>query len=230
MIHVTLFRQRRVWLPTISGWFLLLALGIAMIVYCVCNIYSFLAPNQPADARILVVEGWLSPEELDQAVRTFKTGGYERIITTGGPISGWPELMINTDYAKVAGDYLTQHGIPQDAIIVVSTPKSAQERTFLSAVELRESARRLRIKLEAIDLFSSGAHARRSRLLYQMALGPKVRVGILAARPEEYDPKAWWKTSSGVESVIYQSIGLIWVKCFFWPGPPGSQQELWAYT
>jgi DUF218 domain len=227
MVHITFFRQRQIRLPTVWGWLVLLALGFALCVLGVRNIYAFLAPNDPVGARILVVEGWLAPKELDQAVQTFRMGNYARVVTTGGPTSGWPETKYG-NYAIMAAGYLAQHGVPRDKILVVPAPPSAQERTFLSAVMLRNSAKQLGIKLDAIDLFSSGVHARRSRLLFQMALGPKIYVGVLAARPADYDPEAWWRTSAGVESIVFQSIGLIWVKCCFWPGPPGSHQELWA--
>ena len=210
------------------GWLVLIILSIITSIFLVRNIYFFLAPNDPVGARILVVEGWLPPKELDQAVQTFKRGGYERIVTTGGPIVGWPELLKDNNYASMAGNYLAQRGVPRDAILVVPSPASAQERTFLSAVVLRKSERQLGITLEAIDLFSSGAHARRSRLLFQMAFGPKIRVGILSSKPEEFDPNEWWRTSAGAESIFFQLIGFIWVKCFFWPGPPGSPQEFWA--
>lgn len=227
MSRFIFFRPRQVWMPTILGWLILLVIGFAVSVIVVRNIYSFLAQSEPVGAQVLVVEGWLAPEELDQAVQAFKVGGYTRVATTGGPIIGWPELAIHSSYAMRAADYLAQHGIPRDRIIAVPTPRSAQERTFLSAVVLRDSAQQLGINLEAFDLFSSGAHSRRSRLLFQMAFGPAVKVGVLAARPGEYNPEAWWHWSSGVESIVFQSVGLIWVKCFFWPGPRGSQQELW---
>jgi uncharacterized SAM-binding protein YcdF (DUF218 family) len=227
MKRIPLFRPRQIWMPTIYGWFFLIAIILVMCLFVVNNIYAFLAQNEPVRARVLVVEGWLAPEELDQAIQAFKNGGYERVVTTGGPIVGWPELSVYTNYAKLAADYLARHGIPRKLIIAVPTPASAQERTFLSAVVLRDSAHQLGITPDAIDLFSSGAHSRRSRLLFQMAFGQNVRIGILASRPSEYDPEAWWRSSSGVESIVFQSIGLLWVKCFFWPRPPGSQQELW---
>jgi len=228
MVNVTLFRQRLVWMPTILGWLLLLFICVATMYLLANNLYAFLAPNEPVGARVLVVEGWLSPEELDQAEQTFNKGKYERIVTTGGPISGWQELYPHSDYAKMAADYLAKHGVQRDMIVVVSTPESAQERTFLSAVIFRESAQRLGITLDSIDIFSSGPHARRSRLLFQMALGQKVRVGVLAARPSGFNPDAWWRASSGVEAMVFQSLGFVWVKCCFWPGPPGSHKELWA--
>jgi uncharacterized SAM-binding protein YcdF (DUF218 family) len=226
MIRIALCHKRQIWLPTIFGWLLLLTFISILCVFAARNIYKFLAPNDPVDARVLVVEGWLAPKELDQAIQAFRINGYTRIITTGGPTE-WPETKYG-NYAAMAADYLSQHGISRDLMLVVPAPPSAQERTFLSAVMLRETIQRSRNKLDAIDLFSSGAHARRSRLLFQMALGPVVRVGVLAAKPNSYDPAAWWRTSKGVESIIFQSIGLVWVKCFFWPGPPGSQKELWA--
>ena len=171
MKHVALFRQRQVWMPTIFGWILLLCICFAIGFLLAKNLYSFIAPNEPTGARVLVVEGWLAPQELDQAIKAFKKGKYERIVTTGGSVSGWPGLSQDTDYAGLAAGYLAQHGVRADLISAVPAPKSAQERTFLSAVMFRESAQRLGITLDAVDIFSAGPHARRSRLLFQMALG-----------------------------------------------------------
>lgn len=214
-------------MPTIFGWLFILLISLAIGIFGARNIYTFLAPNEPAGARVLVVEGWLTPAELDQAVQAFSSGKYQRIVTTGGPVSGWPASNLATSYAELAGDYLAHRGVPRNLISVVPAPKSAQERTFLSAVMLRESAQRLGLTLDAVDVFSGGAHARRSRLLFQMALGRGVRVGVLAARPDSFDPEFWWRSSAGVEQIFFQSFGFVWVKCCFWPGQPGSQKELW---
>ncbi len=226
MARVTFFRQRKIWMPTISGWLFLLLVCVAICIFLANNLYGFLAQNAPVGARILVVEGWLGPEELEQAIQTFKNGKYERIVTTGGPVTEWPGVSLGTDYAVLAADYLAHHSVSRDLIDAVPAPRSKKERTFLSAVMFRESAQRLGISLDAVDVFSAGPHARRSRLLFQMALGQKVRVGVLSARPSEFDPDAWWRTSAGVEQMLFQSFGLVWVKCCFWPGPPGSQKEL----
>lgn len=228
MIRISLFRQSTIWLPTLWGWLSLLAIGLTMGVAGLRNLYPALAPNDPTGARILVVEGWLAPKELEQAVQIIRKDGYKQVVTTGGPIRGWPELSAQTNYAKTAAEFLAQRGVPRNMIFVVPAPESAQDRTFLSAVVLRDAAPQLGLNVDAIDLFSSGAHARRSRLLFQMAFGPKVRVGVLAAKPAEYEPDAWWRTSSGIESLILQSIGWAWVKCCFWPGPRGSKLERWA--
>ncbi|MBU0621608.1 MAG: YdcF family protein [Gammaproteobacteria bacterium] len=228
MARPTFFRQRQIWMPTITGWIFLLLIFVAAGTLLANTLYTFLAPNDPVGARVLVVEGWLAPEELDQAIAAIGKGKYERIVTTGGPVSGWPGISQDTSYAELTASYLIQHGIHRDLIVAVPAPASAQERTFLSAVMLRESVKQQGIELDAIDVFSAGPHARRSRLLFQMALGKKVRVGVLAAKPESFEPDAWWRTSTGVEQMFFQAFGYIWVKCCFWPGPPGSNKEKWA--
>lgn len=226
MARVTLFKQRKIWLPTASGLLLLLLIGVVIGYVLSANLYSYLAQNEPVGARVLVVEGWMAPGELDQAILAFNTGKYQRIVTTGGPIIRWYRMTTASDYATQAAEYLGQHGIRPELISAVPSPESRRERTFLSAVTFRDSAPRLGITLDAVDVFSVGPHARRSRLLYQMALGQKARVGIFSARPNDFDPEAWWRTSSGVEQMIFQASGFVWVKCCFWPGPRGSKDEL----
>jgi hypothetical protein len=220
-------RQREIWLPTIWGWLALLLIGAATIVLVARNLHSFLAPNEPVGARVLVVEGWMNSEGLDQAVAAFRSGGYERVVITGGPIESWLEFRHAT-FAEWAAEYLKRHGLRDASVTAVPTPLSAQDRTFLSAVVVREWAKRSGLAFDALDVFSSGTHARRSRLLYRLAFGPNVKVGVLAARSSDYDADAWWRTSIGARDVIDQAIGLLWVKCFFWPPPPGSHEERWA--
>jgi len=215
--RMTLFKQRQIWLPTLAGWLLLLFIFLVIGWLLSNTLYSFLAQNEPVGARVLIVEGWLDSEELDQAVAAFNKGKYARIVTTGGPVLEWHRASMGSDYANLAANYLGQHGVRPDLITAVPAPKTVLERTYLSAVTFRESAQRLGITLDAVDVFSAGPHARRSHLLFQMALGKKVRVGILSARPSSFDPQAWWRTSSGVEQMIFQTLGYIWVKCCFWP-------------
>jgi hypothetical protein len=202
----------------------LLLISSATAVLFVLTLYPFLALNQPVGARVLVVEGWMEPEGLDQAIAAFRSGHYERVVTTGGPID-WPRLNGPTTFAERAASYLKQHGLADNIVTDVSAPKTAQDRTYLSAVMVREWAQRTGLAVDALDVFSFGTHARRSRLLYRLAFGPSVRVGVLAARPSEYDADAWWRTSTGTRDVLDQAIGLLWVKCFFRPARPDSDKE-----
>src|SRR5258706_222987 len=81
-----LFRRRHVWVPTVWSWLLFgLACGLAAL-FALRHLSSFLAPNEPLGARLLVVEGWIPADELDQALRAYEKGGYQRVVTTGGPV------------------------------------------------------------------------------------------------------------------------------------------------
>lgn len=225
---IRLLKRRTVWVPTIWGWLVLLLVGTGMLLGAALGLHPFLATSEPVHARLLVVEGWLAPAALEQALETFRSGGYERVATTGGPIDSAPEFCPYATWAQRAGDWFKQRGVAAAAVTVVDAPASRQDRTFLSAVMVREWAKRESADLKAIDVFSSGAHSRRTRLLYRMAFGPDVAVGIYAARPDNYDPARWWRSSLGAEAVLAETLKLAWTKCFFWPGPPGSNDELWA--
>jgi hypothetical protein len=225
------FRRREIWLPTLWGALLLCVAAAAIAVAAARSVGGYLAPNDPitgADgqgARTLVVEGWLGEDELNDAIATFRRGRYERVVTAGGPIDSWQEGIVWPSFAERAASYLLRHGLADVAVIAVPAPASAQDRTFLSAVAVREWARRLDPPLDALDLFSSGAHARRSRLAYRMAFGPSVKIGVLAAAPRHYDVARWWRTSEGTKSVLGELLSLAWTTCCFWPGPAGPHDE-----
>ncbi len=153
---------------------------------------------------------------------------YESVVVTGGPIESWQDLRIWRSYPERAAAYLRTHGLEGVPLATAVAPASAQDRSFLSAVVFREWAREKGLTLDAVDVFSAGVHARRSRLVYQMALGGGVQVGVLAARPKDYDPERWWRTSAGAKAVVGESLSLAWTKCCFWPAPPGSHEERWG--
>jgi hypothetical protein len=223
-----LFRRRPVWVPTLWGALVLaLAFGLAAL-FAVRHLYAFLAVNAPVGARLLVVEGWMPADQLDQALRAIGNGPYDRVVTTGGPIVDPFQHVETGSYAERARDYLVRGGLPRDAVVAVPAPASAQDRSFLNAVMLRDWIAHSGQPVDAIDLFSSGVHSRRSWLLNRMAFGPHVRVGILAATPTEYDPAVWWRASEGAKQVLGEAFAWLWTELFFHPGAPGSHDERWG--
>ena len=226
MRFTILFRRRQVWLPTVWGGLLILAVVAALVALLGFNAYDLLAPHQPArgpagaGARTLVVEGWMDGEELQQAVAVVRAGRYERVLTTGGAIDPWSDPLGWRTHARRAAAFLRDHGVTGVPVIAVETPVTSQDRTYLSAVQVRDWAQRSGVVLEAIDLFSVGVHMRRSRLLYRKALGDAVEVGAIAARPREYDPQRWWASSAGTKATMGETLSLIWTTCCFWPAAP----------
>jgi hypothetical protein len=222
-----LVRRREVWLPTLWGWLLLLVVLALAAVIAGRELYPFLAINEPSGGKILVIEGWMEPHGLDQAVAVFRKGSYELAVVTGGPIGEWPHGKVYGTAAERAADYLKWRGLPPSALAAVPSPASAQDRTFLSAVAVREWAKRAGIEVQALDAFSSGTHARRSRLLFQKAFGPQVKVGAIAAR-HEYADERWWRSAEGAREVLDQAIAYVWVLLFFHPPAPGPHEPRWA--
>lgn len=224
-----LFRRREVWLPTFWGLLLLLAIGAALAVGLGRSAYALLALQSPVPgARTLVVEGWLDRAELNQAVAVARSGHYERVLTTGGPIDPLVDVGDWKNYAVRAAAQLRASGLTSTPVIAVPAPASLQDRSYLSAVMVREWAKQSGTALGPIDLYSAGVHARRSWLVYRMVFDDTAEVGVLNARPAEYDPQRWWTTSIGAKTTFGEVVGLAWTKCCFWPGPNGSHDELWG--
>ena len=220
-----LVRRREVWLPTLWGWFFLALAGALAALAGICALYPYLAVNAPLGGPILVVEGWLSPPELDEAVAAFRRGGYQMVVTTGGPLHSWPEPAVDSTFAHRAADYLRKHGLGDVRVVPAPSPITEQDRTYHSALMVREWAQKSGLSLSRLDVLSRGPHARRSRFLYRLAFnankaGPQVEIGVVAVAPYDYDPARWWRRSNGARDVLEQTVGLAWVACFFRPLSP----------
>src|SRR5207245_8975449 len=89
-----------------------------------------------------------------------------------------------------------------------------RDRTYSSAIALRRWLRDHNMALRSINVVTEDAHARRTRLLFQKALGNDVRVGIISIPNPDYDAKHWWRYSEGVREVIGEGIAYTYAKVF----------------
>ncbi len=215
-------------MPTAAGTLVLLAGAALAALVLARTLPGFLAVDAPEGRGLLVVEGWISRAALREAAERFRAGGYDLVVVTGGPLDG-PECGGDgPTYADRAAQELRRLGIVEPRLAVVPAPASAQDRTYRSAVSLRQWLERTgRGVPAALDVFSQGPHARRSRTLYRMALGDGVRVGVVAAAPP-YDVARWWRRSDAAKDVLTEAVGYAWMSCCFWPGPRGSVEEQWG--
>jgi hypothetical protein len=214
--------------PTLAGALLLLAIAALAAVGFARAAVPLLAPVEPIGAGLLVVEGWAGSEGFDEAARRFAAGGYASIVTTGGPIEPDSPFALDHTWAEFAARWLARRGLDPASIHAVPAPQSAQERTFLSAVMVREWLAAQPDAPRTLDVVTLGPHGRRSWLLYRRAFGDAARVGIVSVPPEDWDPAHWWRTSEGARAVITETAGLAWTACCFDPGPRGSVSEKWA--
>ncbi len=217
LIRSLVARKER-WGLTSRGWITLTLAVVLMGWWLVLDIHPFLAVTHRVPARILVVEGWIHIYGVDAAVKEFKAGGYDRVLTTGGPVEGMgnSSSIYDTDAYQSAG-LLKKAGMPAEVVTSVPSRFAGRDRTYNCAVALREWFRENDPQVTAINVFTEDAHARRTRLLFQEALGPGIKVGIISADNPDYDAKHWWRSSAGVREVIDESIAYIYAELFFWP-------------
>jgi hypothetical protein len=182
-------------------------------------IHPFLAVTHRENTKTLVVEGWVRQFAINAAVAEFKNGHYDRVFVTGGPVAGTGGYSndYNTE-ASVGTDRLIAAGIPNNLLQMVPSRVWNRNRTYYSAVALRDWFSSHNIHAGSMNVLTEEAHSRRTRLLFQEAFGRNIRVGIISVPNPDYDASHWWRYSDGVRDVVGEAIAYIYAKFFFWPG------------
>jgi len=182
------------------------------------NVDAFLAPTQRVDTDILVVEGWVHPYAIRASAEEFQNHSYHRVFTTGGPVVGNGGYI--NDYqtaASVGADLLKKAGIPAELIQMVPSHVMGRDRTYSSAIALRNWLREHDMQVRSLNIVTEGAHARRTRMLFEKALGSNVAVGVISVPSPDFDARYWWLYSEGVEEVVTEGVAYLYAKFFFLP-------------
>ena len=212
-------RRREVWQLTWRARLLLLALLFAVVTPLVRGLGNFLAVSEPVQGRYLVVEGWMPAFAYQYAREVYGRGHYQRVISAGAI----PDFALSNgrprEFAAVGS--LEAAGIPRSVIVEALGAPVHQDRTYHSAINVRRWLASQGITSASVDVVTLGPHARRSRLLFEKALGTGVRVGVLAAPDPRVDLAHWWRTSEGVRSVLGETIAYVYARLFFDPGDLG---------
>jgi uncharacterized SAM-binding protein YcdF (DUF218 family) len=212
---LTNLRPRR--RPTWLGWLLIATLLIALFAGFVSSLYPFLAPEKSPNKGLMVVEGWIHDFALDEAIILFKTGDYSKIVCTGVQIETGSYIQQFESYPEMTAARLLKMGIPPEKIIVTVADVAKKDRTYLSAVALREAVITYNIEETNLHLITTGPHGRRSRMLFQKALGKQYDIGITCLDPAAYEPENWYTCSEGVRGVISELLAYGYAKMFFHP-------------
>ncbi len=203
--------------PTWLGWLLIAITILILSLAALFNLYPFLAPEQPPHKGVMVVEGWIHDFALDEAVTIFNRGGYDKIICTGIQIETGSYIQQFESYPEMTAARLRKMGVPDEKIIVTVAADAKKDRTYLSAVALREAFIAYNLEEHDLHLITVGPHGRRSRMLFQKALGPDFRIGVTSLDPTFYDASDWYRCSEGVRAVIGELIAYTYAQLFFHP-------------
>ena len=199
-------------LACLTAWFLLL------------NLQPFLAQTRRVNTDTLVVEGWIHEYAIRDAVEEFRRGHYRRVFTTGGPIIGNGGYV--NDYqtsASVGAALLKRYGLSQ--VQVVPSHVIDRDRTFSSAVALREWFGEHNVKVQGLNVLTESAHARRTRLMFDHAFGKNVAVGVIAVANPDYNERHWWRYSEGVKEFGSEALAYIYTMLLFHPSESSMRQK-----
>lgn len=200
-----------------------LALSLAAFLW---GAHIFFSVTEPVEARLLAVEGWVDVYAIAAAAREFQAKSYERVFTTGGPIHGMGGYT--NDYntaASVGAGRLRAAGVPAHLVQMVPSRINHRDRTYGSALALRVWCDENQVPLTSINVLTEDVHARRTRLLFQKALGRDVTVGIIAVPNPDYDASRWWRYSEGVRAVLGECIAYVYARLFFHPDAPQAHHQ-----
>jgi uncharacterized SAM-binding protein YcdF (DUF218 family) len=215
-----LFDRRERWSLSWLGWLIVVCAFLLAGALFLKGAYPFLATTHRVDADVLAVEGWVHEYAVQAAVNEFRSGSYRRVFTTGGPVVGNGGYINDLQTsASVGADLLRKAGVPKEFVQMVPSHIIDRDRTYSSAIALRDWLQQHHASVKSINVVTENTHARRTRLLFQKALGTNVQVGIIAAQNPDYDKERWWWYSDGVKDVGSEALAYLYAKFFFWPAP-----------
>jgi uncharacterized SAM-binding protein YcdF (DUF218 family) len=224
----TFVRKDR-WGLSWRGWLIVFTGVLLFFSLFLFRVYPFLAVTHRVNTDILVVEGWIHEYAIRAAVEEFRRGSYQRIFTTGGPVEGLGGYV--NDYqteASVGAELLTKNGLPIESVEMVPSRVINRDRTYGSAVALRSWFRGHNLVVRSLNVMTEDVHARRSRLLFQEALGKDIKVGIISVPNPDYDSRHWWRYSAGVKGVSSETIAYVYANFLFYPSESSGGEKAFA--
>jgi len=214
---IKLIKRQEMWTITAQGWAIAIALIAYLIFFAITHVHSFLAVTYPIkSAKVLVVEGWLPDYAIEEALTEFKNGSYRQIISTGGILGKGSYLSAYNNFAEVSAATFIKLGLEAEKVVAVPTPFVVKDRSYASAAEFHRWLSNSNLQIESIKLFSINVHTRRSWLIFKKLLNPDIKVGIIAAKTQDYDPEKWWDSSQGVRTILDEGIAYIYARFFNW--------------
>jgi uncharacterized SAM-binding protein YcdF (DUF218 family) len=212
-----LLRRRQCLVPTLRGWLLLALICAALALGGVLGIAPFLAVTDPAPGGVLVVEGWVPDHMLETAIAEFKRNHYAKLLVTGTPLEQGAPLSEYKNYANLGAATLVKLGLGTNDVQAVPTGFTRRDRTYATALSLKKWLREHDLAPTKVNLITGGPHARRSRLMFEKALGKGFAVGVIAIPARDYDERRWWHSSQGVRITISEALAYTYARLLFYP-------------
>lgn len=206
---------------------LLLVLLAILFVTLMRGLNLYLTQTVKLESKLLVIEGFLPDYVLPTMIQEFHEGEYEKLLIIGKPIGQGQYLKGIFTEADLIKESLIKMGFDSTKIVGVSIPATVfRDRTYNTGLLLRNYLKNNNLNLDKVNVYTLGCHARRSRILFQRAVGKTVEIGIIAAEDQSYNPKKWWTTSKGFRTVLNETLAYLYVRLVFHPNEEESLKDL----
>jgi uncharacterized SAM-binding protein YcdF (DUF218 family) len=189
--------------------------GLILAAEIFFGIGGWLVAEDPlAKARAIVVLSGGMPLRAIEAAKLYREGYAPEVWLTH---STEPGATLREMDVPFSGEefynklVLIHEGVPPGAIHILEPP------IVNTADEIKAAAAaRTRGKGEAVILVTTKVHTRRVRVLWQRLAKGEGRAIVRAASADPFDPRHWWRTTSGALDVLREVLGVLNV----WAGLP----------
>lgn len=216
-MKLRLIQKRECYRLTWFGRLLSLFLFVVILAVFFLKVPAWLSRSVPVNGQILVLDGVMGDYAIEEAIRLFEKGDYEKIVVTGAEFPAGSYLSDFNSMAEHTYAGFLKLRFNSSKIDCLPTGKVLSNRTYTSGVVLKRWIEESSSVYSKIDILSVGCHSARSKYLFQLALGDQYEVGVVSITNPSYDNKRWWKTSQGARIVISEVVGFLYVRFFFFP-------------
>jgi uncharacterized SAM-binding protein YcdF (DUF218 family) len=201
-----LIERRNALVPTLFGWACLFCAVAGTGLFWWYRGEDFLSVTRREPPDVLVVEGWIGAGGVQAAAAEFRDGGYRIVVAAGGLTGdGWSSRRWSD--AVAAREELLRCGVKAEDIVTAPSRVTDAHRTYESALAVRLALKDRGITPRTINVFTEGAHARRSRLVFGKVFGGEARVGVVSWTPAGYLSVPWWHSSPRADDFLKETVG-----------------------
>ena len=160
------------------------------------------------------MEGWLyNRPGIKEVIAEYKKGGYTNVISVGMFIENRMNKHKCYSSAELAAGKLKKLGLIAN-ITTITAPYEDTHRTYNMGLALRNYFQPNPDKSGNLNILTIGVHARKSRRLFQTALGESYTVGVISAKENCYDRDRWWVSGTGIRLVTRNTTGYLYSLIF----------------
>ena len=164
-IEVTSYKGRR-FHPVWQAFLALVLLGIVVFTVLLGQVLSGARDDVTGDPQVMIVLGckledwgpsWMLQDRLDKALDYLKDHPDLTVVVSGGQGDNEPETE-----AQGMADYLAEHGIPRENMILETMSHNTWQNLSFSAWHLEEAGYDIK---DGVMIVSNGFHLTRARML-----------------------------------------------------------------